>query len=181
MPVLTVAEIAAIVNGRVEGDAAHAITGANTLEQAGPDELAFAAGERGILKAQSSRAGCLLVSSSYLGKPTVAVVRVDDPRIAFAQALNALFSSKPRKAGIHATAVIAETSRLGAECSIGAYVTVGENTNIGNRCVIEEGCRIGDNVTVGEGSVLKPNTTIYDGVQIGARVILHAGCVIGAD
>src|SRR3954465_4737676 len=140
MPVLTVAEIAAIVNGRVEGDATHAITGANTLEQAGPDELAFAAGERGIVKAQSSRAGCLLASSSYLGKPTVALVRVDDPRIAFAQALYALFPPKGRKSGVQGTAVIGETCRLGAECSIGAYVTVGENTKIGNRCVIEEGC-----------------------------------------
>jgi UDP-3-O-[3-hydroxymyristoyl] glucosamine N-acyltransferase len=181
MPALTVAEIAALVNGRLEGDESHVITGANALEDAEPHEVAFAAGERAVIKAQSSGAGCLLVSGSYAAKPAVALVRVGDPRIAFAQVLQVLFPPKRHSTGIHPTAVVAATCTLGKECSIGAYVTVGENTRVGNNCVIEEGCRIGDNVAIGDRSVLKPNTTIYDGVEIGARVLLHAGCVIGAD
>ncbi len=40
---------------------------------------------------------------------------------------------------------------------------------------------IGRRVVVGEASILHPNVTVYDNVEIGARVVLHSGCVIGAD
>jgi UDP-3-O-[3-hydroxymyristoyl] glucosamine N-acyltransferase len=60
-------------------------------------------------------------------------------------------------------------------------VYVGENSRIAEGCVIGNGCVIGSNVSLGAGTTLHPNVTLYDGVRVGSRVILHAGCVIGAD
>jgi UDP-3-O-[3-hydroxymyristoyl] glucosamine N-acyltransferase len=66
-------------------------------------------------------------------------------------------------AGIHPTAVIGADVRIGATSSIGP------------------GCTIGDRVHIGERCVLAARVTIYRDVHIGNEVILHSGCVIGAD
>lgn len=161
MPALTAAQIAEVCGGVLEGDGSRVISGANTLEEAGPSDLAFIANRKAIEKASSCRAGCLIVPEGFSGEGTL--IRVPDPRAAFARALAAI-CEKPRQAGsIHSTATIAESAHIGANCVIGA------------------GCRIGERVFIGDGSTLYANVAIYDGVRIGARAILHSGCVIGAD
>lgn len=180
MPALTAAQIAEICGGVLAGDGSRVITGANALEQAGPADLAFAANRKAAEKAQSSRAGCLLVPECFPEQPRL-LIRVPDPRAAFARALAAIYE-KPRPAGsIHPTAIIAETARIGADCIIGAYVTVGGQTEIGSGCTIGPGCRIGERVSIGPSSVLHAGVVIYDHVSVGARAILHSGCVLGAD
>jgi UDP-3-O-[3-hydroxymyristoyl] glucosamine N-acyltransferase len=110
-----------------------------------------------------------------------AVIRVTDPRVAFAKALEMIYPRKRALAGIHPTAVIAQSARLGHNCSVGACVCIGENTKVGDDCQIGAGCVLGDDVAIGNGCTLHGHVTIYDGVSIGARAILHAGVVIGAD
>ncbi|MGH9582286.1 MAG: UDP-3-O-(3-hydroxymyristoyl)glucosamine N-acyltransferase [Bryobacteraceae bacterium] len=181
MPALTAAQLAEICGGALVGDGGRVITGANALEQAGPADLAFAANRRAIEEAPSSRAGCLIVSEAFQGEGPRPLIRVPDPRTAFARALAAIYK-KPHLAGsIHPTAIVAESARIGADCVIGAYVTIGEQTEIGDGCAIGAGCRIGERVLIGENGTLHANVAIYDNVRIGARAILHSGCVLGAD
>ncbi|MGH9640055.1 MAG: UDP-3-O-(3-hydroxymyristoyl)glucosamine N-acyltransferase [Bryobacteraceae bacterium] len=181
MPALTAAQIAEICGGVLTGDGGLVITGANTLEQAGPEDLAFAANRKGLEKAQSCRAACLLVPESFSSEAGRTLIRVADPRAAFARALAGIYA-KARPAGsIHPTAIVAESAKIGAECVIGAYVTIGEQTEIGAGCVIGAGCRVGEHVFIGEDSTLHANVAIYDNVRIGTRAILHSGCVLGAD
>ncbi len=87
-------------------------------------------------------------------------------------------STKP---GIHPTAVIASTAQISKTAIVGAFATVGEGTTVGEQCVIGTHCTVGDSVRIGDCTILRPNVTVYDGVRIGSRVLLHAGCVIGAD
>ena len=181
MPVLTVAQLAEICHGDVEGDSERLIGGANSLEHATETDLAFAANQKAIDAAISSRAGCLLVPPSFSAKGAWSLIRVPDARIAFARAVGALYAKTKPVPGIHPTAIIAATAHVGNDCFIGAYVTIGEHTTIGPECSIGNGCVIGERVSIGERTILHPNVTIYDGVRVGARVILHAGCVLGAD
>jgi len=51
----------------------------------------------------------------------------------------------------------------------------GEGTSIG------AGSVIGDYVHIGQRCVLHPRVTLYHDVTLGNHVILHSGCVIGAD
>lgn len=178
---LKAAEIAQICGGMLDGDGGRLITGANTLEQAGVSDLAFVANQKAVQQAESSNAGCLLVPESFPAEPARTLIRVREPRAAFARALAALYQ-EPRPTGsIHSTAIISGTARIGADCVIGAYVTIGDATEIGSRCIIAAGCRIGDRVSIGEDSMLHANVAVYAGVRVGARAILHAGCVLGAD
>ena len=181
MCALTVAEIAEICDGQIEGDRDRLITGANTIEEATGYDLSFAGNQKAIEAAQHSSAGCLLVSSQFAGEGTWSLIRVKNPRAAFARAIRALFPVKTSEASIHPTAVVHPSALVAVSCSIGAYVSIGENSSVGNACVVGDGCRLGSNVFVGEGSVLKANVTIYDDVRIGERALIHSGAVLGAD
>jgi UDP-3-O-[3-hydroxymyristoyl] glucosamine N-acyltransferase len=182
MPALTVAQIAAFCDGQAEGPADRLINGANTLENASPDQLSYAANAKLFSIAASSKAGCLLVPLDYpAAHDNRSLIRVSNPRSAFAAVLAKLYPKPLKTPAIHPTAVISSSAHIDAECFIGAYVTVGDETHIGARCVIEAGCRIGAQVSIGVDSILHPNVTLYDRVSIGSRAILHSGCVLGAD
>jgi UDP-3-O-[3-hydroxymyristoyl] glucosamine N-acyltransferase len=179
---LTVAQIAELCGGQAEGNTQLLITGANSLDAAMPTDLSFVASDKALKAAACSRAGCLLVPPSFSGPgPSSSLIRVEQPRTAFARAIAALFPKPRPSPSIHPTAVIALTASLPADCFIGAHATIGEHTRIGNRCSIGNNCSVGDRVTIGEDTILHANVSIYDGVQIGTRVVLHSGCVIGAD
>jgi UDP-3-O-[3-hydroxymyristoyl] glucosamine N-acyltransferase len=177
----TVAELAELVSGAAEGDAGRLITGANSIESAGSSDLAFAANRKALDAAALSRAGCLLVPLAFDSSTGATVIRVSDPRAAFAKTLEVLYPRKRLPAGVHASALIAASAELGANCHIGAYTSIGEKAHIGEGCQIGAGCVLGDDVAIGNGSTLHARVTIYDRVNIGARVIIHSGCVIGAD
>jgi len=177
----TVAQLADLVGGAAEGDTSRIITGANTIETAGETDLAFAANRRALDAAAASRAGCVLVPLSCSPTPAATVIRVSDPRVAFAKALESIYPPKPLSAGVHPSAVIAASAQLGGNCHIGAHVSIGENCRIGNDSQIGPGCVLGDDVVIGNTTTLHARVTIYDRVRIGARAIIHSGCVIGAD
>jgi UDP-3-O-[3-hydroxymyristoyl] glucosamine N-acyltransferase len=177
----TVAELAELVAGSAEGDGTRVITGANTIESAGLSDLAFATNRKALDLAAASHAGCLMVPLSFVQSIRATVIRVGDPRAAFAKALEIIYPPKRLPAGVHPSAVIAASAEVGANCHIGAFVSIGENARIADGCQIGAGCVLGDDVTIGNGSTLHARVTLYDRVRIGARVIIHSGCVIGAD
>jgi UDP-3-O-[3-hydroxymyristoyl] glucosamine N-acyltransferase len=181
MPALTVAQLAELCAGEVEGDSRRVITGANALEDARETDLSFVANAKAAAAASSSIAGCLMVVESFDQSGPWALIRVPEPRAAFARALAALYPQTRPAPEVHPTAIIAPSATLGDDCFIGAYVMIGEETRIGDGCWIGEHSSIGNRVVIGADATLHPNVTVYDGTQIGARVILHSGCVIGAD
>ncbi len=181
MPALTVAQLAAICGGEIEGDAGRTVSGANTLEEATDTDLAFAENEQSFATASSSGAGCLLAPSSFSISGNWSVIRVEKPRLAFVRAVSALYSVIRPAVGVHPTAVVAESATVAADSNVGPHVSIGERAQIGEGCTVSAGCRIGEDVHIGRGSVLHPNVTIYHGVRVGSRAVLHAGCVLGAD
>ncbi len=181
MPTFTVAQLAELCQGQVEGDGERSITGANGPADANENDLSFATNRKAIEAAASSRAGCLLVSLSCNLKGPWSLIRVEDPRAAFARALAALYPEvKPRPA-IHPTAIVAATANVPSNCFIGPYATIGEHATLGSGCYVGNGCAIGDHVSIGDNTTLHANVTLYNNVRIGSRVILHSGCVVGAD
>jgi UDP-3-O-[3-hydroxymyristoyl] glucosamine N-acyltransferase len=179
--IFTVAQIAELLAGTAEGDTSRVITGANTIEDANEDDLAFAAGRKALTAAVTSRAACVLVPLSFADRLAAPLIRVADPRVAFAKALENIYPRKRLAAGIHPSAVIAASARLGRDCYVGPHVSIGENTQLGDGCQIGPGCVLGDDVAIGNNSTLHGHVTIYHRVSIGARAIVHAGAVIGAD
>ena len=178
---MRVRELAEWLGATFEGDGEKELLGVAALETAGAADLAFVATRKAAEQAESSASGCLLVPEEWPSPSYRTVIRVAQPRTAFARALNRFYPTAELKPGIHPTAVIGDSVEISAMVAIGPHVTIGDGTRIAVACNIGAGSVIGKRVNIGEGSVLHANVTIYDNVDIGRRCILHSGAVIGAD
>lgn len=174
-------ELAERLEGELEGDGEREITGVAAIEVAGPDDLAFAAGRKAAEMARASAAGCLLVSPDFPSAEGRCLIRVADPRGAFARAVRWFFPERRPEPGIHPTAVIAPDALLGERVTIGPHAVICEGARVGNGSIISAGCYLGRDSAVGESCTLHPNVTVYERVSIGDRVIIHSGAVLGAD
>lgn len=173
--------IAAALQARLEAHSADIeITGLNGIEQAGPSEITFVANKKYSRAAHETKAAAVIVAEDF---PAIsaATLRVKDPYLSFAQALE-LFSQPVRYApGIHATAVIDPSAKIGRDAHIGPYVVIGEEVVIGDHAVIlahvaiYRGVRIGDHFFAHSHAVLRENC------RIGNNVLLQNGVVIGSD
>ena len=178
---MRVRDLADWLGATFEGDGEKEVTGIAGLEDAGAGDLAFVGNRKAAAQAQSSAAGCLLVPAEWPGPSYRTVIRVPEPRTAFARVMSRFHPTAELKPGIHPTAVMGSQVELGALVHIGPHTTIGDDSRIGAAASIGAGCYIGKRVTIGEGCVLHPKVTIYDNVDIGRSTILHSGCVIGAD
>jgi UDP-3-O-[3-hydroxymyristoyl] glucosamine N-acyltransferase len=164
------------------GDLDLEITDVATIEDAGASELTFLANPRYIPKLRQSQAGAVLLSRQFQDATlTMPVLRVADPYLAFAKAIE-LFHTKPQPPRhVHATAVLGSGVELGANVAIGAYVVIGDRVKIGDNVTIHPHCAIYDDVEIGADSTLHSHVVVREAVKLGQRVILQNGAVIGAD
>jgi len=177
---LTTAEIAKLLAGEVLGDANATLTGFANADSAKPGDLTFAETEEFFLAAENSAATAIIAGkNSSSAKKTV--IRVDNPRLAFAKALAVFFPEPKFIAGIHPSAAIAASAQIDPTAHIGPHCTVGERVQVGANVVLQAGNFIGDDAVIGDETNLFSNVTIYPRTQIGKRVRIHAGAVIGSD
>jgi UDP-3-O-[3-hydroxymyristoyl] glucosamine N-acyltransferase len=156
------------------------IRGLNGIEQAGPGELTFVSNPKYAAAARRTRASAVIVSDDFPAL-SVATLRTKDPYLTFARALE-LFHPAPRyKPGIHPTAIVDPTARIGKGAHIGPYVVVGEEVEIGANAVllahvvIYGGAKIGDHFFAHAHSVVRENC------RLGNNVLLQNGVVVGGD
>src|SRR5215472_6653111 len=146
--VMRVSDIASHLNATWEGDANVEISGAAPLDSAGPKEISFVGNRKAAASAAASQAGCLLVTADF--PPGRTVVRVSDPRAAFARVINLLYPQHPVTPRIHSSAVITGPAHIAPSAAIAAHVTIGAGARIGERCNIGPGCVIGAGVSLGD-------------------------------
>ena len=127
---MKVSEIAALLGAEYEGEGDRPIRAAAPLDTAGVDEISFVGNRKAAAMAEQSNAGCLLVTPEFPAGRTV--IRVDDPRTAFARVLAHLHPPEVAAPGIHPTAVIAPDAVLGENVSIGPHAVIGAGAHIGD-------------------------------------------------
>jgi len=176
---LRVREIAEFLKAAWEGEGDREIGAAAPLESAGEADLAFVGNRKAAAAASESRAGCLLVAQDFPTGRTL--IRVRDPRAAFAAAIKLLYPAAAPPAGIHPSAVVDPTAEVAASSFIGPQCVIGAASRVGKRTQMGPGCVIGDQVSIGADCVLHANVTVYSNVAVGDRTVLHSGCVLGAD
>lgn len=151
------------------------------LEDARPDELAFAGSPKYFDAAARSAAGCIIALPEFAGAPAQTVIESPQPRAHFAQALSLLYPSIRLEPGIHPSASIAEGAVIDPSAEIGPFVVIGAGAEIGAQTRIGAGTAIGPSARIGAGCVIHPRVSICDRVTIGSRCVIHSGAVIGAD
>ncbi len=182
---MRVKELAAWLGAVWEGNGDLEVRRVAALEDAGPDDLSFITRGRAAKQAGKQagvcRAACLLVPEDYENPDGRTVMRTRDPRAAVARAISRLHPRVEPQPGIHPSAVVGPGAIIAPSAHVGPLVTIGAGVHIGNGSSIGAGSSIGDYVIVGERCTIYPRVTIYADVKLGNEVILHSGCVIGAD
>jgi UDP-3-O-[3-hydroxymyristoyl] glucosamine N-acyltransferase len=177
---LTTAEIAKLLAGEVLGDPSAALTGFAAAAAARPGDLTFAETDEFFTAAENSAATAIIAGGNASSSKKT-VIRVANPRLAFAKALAVFFPEPKFAPGIHPSAVVAPSAQVDPSAHIGPHCTVGERVKLGANVVLQSGNFVGDDSVLGDETRLFPNATIYPRTQIGRRVRIHAGAVIGSD
>ena len=177
---MTLADLAARLGCRLEGDGAIEIARIATLDQAGPGDLTFLANPRYAQAAQQTKASAIILADDAPPAPC-AMLRSAHPYRSFADALALLGGSERPAAGVHPTAVVPPDAQVGQDVSIGPFVVVGAGAHIGDRVVLHPHVVLGPGVRVGEDSVLHARVSVRERSVLGRRVVVQDGAVIGSD
>ena len=176
-------QIAALLNGTVQGDANAEVWKLCKIEEGEPGGLSFLANMKYSNYIYHTKATAVIVSKSFQPEHEVAatLIRVDDPYLSFALLLKKYNEMQLDKKGVDPLAFISPSATIGKDCYIGPFAFIGENVRIADGVKIYPQTYVGDNSQIGEGSTLFAGVRVYHNIVIGARCILHSGVVVGAD
>lgn len=182
----TTAAIAKLVQGQLTGPADLSIQGVESLDLAKVGQLTFIGEASYLSRWPESQASAALVSESLKdGAQQVdgkAIIYVKNADLAMAQVLE-LFAPpmvQPQP-GIHASAIVDPTAKLGQDVRVGPGCVIGAHVSIGAGTVLQSSVTVMDHTTVGENCVFWPGVVVRDRCSVGNRCILHPNAVIGAD
>jgi UDP-3-O-[3-hydroxymyristoyl] glucosamine N-acyltransferase len=180
---LKVGEIAGLIGARVEGDGEQYINKLAKIEEGSAGALTFLANPKYEAFVYTTLASAVIVADDFVPKQPVAaaLLRTQDPYMAFAKLLEKFMQFVQNKVGREQPSFVAESAVIGKDVYIGAFSYIGNGVNIGDGAKIYPHAYVGDFASVGEGSTLYANASVYHGCKIGKRCIVHSGAVIGSD
>jgi UDP-3-O-[3-hydroxymyristoyl] glucosamine N-acyltransferase len=178
---MKLSKIASALHARLENGSPNTeITGLNGVEQAGPGEITFVANPKYAAAARLTKATAVIVAENFPILPA-ATLRVEDPYLSFARALELFHPPQRYAPGVHPTAVVHPTAKIGRGAHLGPYVVVDENVEIGADAVLLAHVVIYRGVKIGNNFFAHAHSVVRENCRIGNHVLLQNGVVIGAD
>ncbi|QYK06416.1 UDP-3-O-(3-hydroxymyristoyl)glucosamine N-acyltransferase [Shewanella zhangzhouensis] len=181
MKQVTLGQLAEHLGAELKGDGSLLISSVATLEDAGAGQISFLANSKYRAQLEGTKASAVLLApkdaDTYEGNALI----LKDPYVGFARVAQLLDTTPNAAEGIHASAVIDPSARLGEGVSIGANAVIGANVILGDKVQIGPGTVVGQDSIIGSGTRLWANVTVYHDVHLGMDCIVHSGAVIGSD
>lgn len=176
-------QIAQVISGIIVGDENVTVTTFAKIEEGKLGAISFLGNPKYAHYIYDTESSIILVNKDFEPEHPVkaTLIKVENVYDSLAKLMQMAEQMKPKKKGIHPTAVIDETATIGNDVYIGPYAVIGANTTIGNKTIINAHVTIGDRVKIGTECTFFPNVTIYDDCQLGNEIVIHAGTIIGAD
>ncbi len=179
-------ELAQRLDCRLEGDPSMEIHGVAGIEQAAPGEVTFLANRRYAPNLKTTRASAVFIEDGVEverepGAAPLAKLRTANPYLAFAKAIELFYDAPKYPVGVHPTAVIAKSAKIGAGAHIGPYCVVDEEAVIGENAVLHSFVTIYRGARIGANFFAHAHAVVREFCRIGDRVILQNGVVIGGD
>ena len=181
---LTASQLAALVNGQVEGDENVKVNTFAKIEEGHPGALSFLANPKYTNFIYTTESSIVLVRRDFVAEHPVkaTLIRVDDPYATVAHLLDMVSKmNQVEKRGIEMPSFVAEGVNVPVDAYVGAFAYIGSGAKIGAGAKIYPQAYVGAGCEIGDGTILYPGVKVYDGCKIGKRCILHSGAVIGAD
>jgi UDP-3-O-[3-hydroxymyristoyl] glucosamine N-acyltransferase len=179
-------ELAEKLGCRLEGNPGVEISGVAGIDHAAPGEVTFLANRRYAPQLKRTQASAVLIEEGVTlereaGLEPLAALRTGNPYLAFAHAIELFYQPPVYKPGVHPTAVLAESAKIGKGAHIGPYCFVDEGVEIGECAVLHSFVTIYRGAKIGAHFFAHAHAIVREDCQIGDRVILQNGAVIGGD
>jgi UDP-3-O-[3-hydroxymyristoyl] glucosamine N-acyltransferase len=178
---MKLSEIASRLGARLEnGSPDTEISGVAGIEEAGEHQLTFIANRKYAAAARTTRASAVIVSEDFPAGST-AVLRSKNPYLAFARALEVFYQPPQYAPGVHPTAVVHSSAKIGTGAHIGPYVVIDEDVVIGDRAVILAHVVIYRGARIGKNFFAHAHAVVREHCRLGDSVLLQNGAIVGAD
>ena len=174
-------ELARRIGCELHGDGAVEVNRVATMEDAGPGDVTFLSNPRYAHKLPGTRASAVIVSADLSEPVPTATLRARDPYFALARALEVFYTPPRVEPGVHLTAVVHPTAKIGTGASVGPYAVIDAGARIGARARIGSHVVIGAEAEIGDDFVAHAHASVRERIRIGDRVTLQNGAVVGGD
>ena len=177
-------QIAALLGGKVTGDANRKVWDVGSIESAHEGQLSFLCDAKYLPYLSQTAASVVLMTDSipFDGTTNATIIRVENARAAMGQLLTLVAKAlNPAKQGIEQPSFIAEGVIVPEDAYVGAFAYIGKNVQLGKGVQIYPHTYVGDNVKIGDNTILYSGVKVYYNCVVGKDCILHAGVVVGSD
>jgi len=167
------------------------LEGAQALDGAGPSELSFLEDGNALTATlAATAAGAVLLPAKgadaaalqqLATERNLAWVALANPRLGFAEALEALYPRVRPEPGIHPTAVVHPSASLGSHVHLGPHVVVGAGSSIGDGCILHPSVVLYGDVILEQDCELHAQAVLHPGSRLGRFCVVHSGAVIGSE
>jgi UDP-3-O-[3-hydroxymyristoyl] glucosamine N-acyltransferase len=183
---MKLSELAKRLSCRLEGPSNTEIAGVAGIEHAEPGQVTFLANRRYFPLLKTTRASAILIEEGIAlerdpGAAPIAALRTANPYLAFALAIELFYQTPRYEPGIHPTAIIAKTARIGENAHIGPYCFIDEGAQIGGNAVLHSFITIYRHAQIGDDFFAHAHAVVREHCRLGNRVILQNGVIIGGD
>ncbi len=177
---MKLSQIAAALDARLDGPADIEIVGVAGIEEAQRGQITFVSNPKYAAAAKNTRASAVIVAEGFpaLSAPTL---RTKNPYLAFARAIELFYQPPQYAPGIHPSAVIHSSARVGENASIAAYVVIYNDVQIGDNCVLLPHVVIYPGARIGNNFFAHAHAVVREHCRVGDHVVLQNGAIIGAD
>jgi UDP-3-O-[3-hydroxymyristoyl] glucosamine N-acyltransferase len=177
---MKLAELAQRLGAVLEGDPSLPVSGVASIESAGPEEVSFVANPKYAALARTTQAAAVLVDPNF-PRIDAATLRITNPYLAFARAIEIFYQPPAYMPGVHPTAIVSPSAKIGANAHIGAYVVVGDHVELGEDAVLLPHAVIYAHVRAGKNLLMHSHSVVREHCRLGDNVTLQNGAIVGAD
>ena len=177
---ITLSELAALVDGKIIGDPTMVITGVSEIHNGRESTITFLGNLKYKKYLRTTDASAVVVTEASLLDNKPGIVH-NNPQLAIAKILGEFAPKIQYTKGVNENAYVNSKAKIGNNVTIGAFsviepgVIIGDHSNIGSHTVI------GQKTIIGRNCNIFSNIHIYHGTNIGDNAIIHSGTVIGSD
>jgi UDP-3-O-[3-hydroxymyristoyl] glucosamine N-acyltransferase len=172
-------ELAQRLGCTLRGDGAVEVHRVCGIEESGPGDLTFVASRKYAACLATTRASAVILSPA-LETPLPSLLS-PNPYLAYARAASLLHPQERPRAGVHPSAVVDPSARIGDGVHVGALAVIGPRVTVGARSVIHPHVVLYEGASVGEDCVLHSGVQVRERCRLGHRVTVQNGAVIGGD
>lgn len=180
----TVKQIAALLNGDVEGNDTALVARFAKIEEGRPGDISFLANPKYETHIYDTHATAVIVNRTFQPQKPFAtsLIRVDDAYLGFAQLLEEYRRlTNAGRIGAEEPVFMGEGSQIGENSYRGAFSYIGRNCRIGSHVKLYPQTYIGDNVQIGDYTVLLPGARLHDNTVVGRYCVIKSNAVIGGE